>query len=156
MVHLSPTEYKLHWGKEFCLFGSLWISRNWPGEVPDSLWVLSKCVLTKWMMDGWIWWGAGGGFQRNVITPEGILEWSVWVKKEYFGKRMSSSWIVLGKSHFYFLFLNMKLMHHIPESVMSHETKIGIQGSWNEPRMVQADARWEKIRGTVPFSITTR
>ena len=106
-------------------------------------------------MDGWIWWGVGGGFQENV-TPEVNFRESVWVRKEHLGKSMHSSCVILGKSHYRGLFCNMKLMHNIGKSVMSHGTRTGVGASSHKPRMVQADARWEKTRGTMPFSTTTR
>lgn len=84
------------------------------------------------------------------------LKESVWVKKEHLGNSRRNSCVILGKSHHRVLFCNMKLMHNIGKSALSQETRRGVRASSDEPRMAQADARWEKTRGNKPFSTTTR
>lgn len=64
--------------------------------------------------------------------------------------------MILGKSCYRFLLCNMTLMLNVGKSMMSNETEIGVQTNWNELGTVQANARWGKTRGTLPFSTTTK
>lgn len=73
-------------------------------------------------MDRHIWERVGEDFQENVI-PEVNLRGSDMVKKEPSRKRMQLI-CDLGQITFSFIFCNMKLMHTICKSMMSHETKM--------------------------------